>query len=314
MVDIKEVAENIYLIDNRLYGIPKWGSVYLIDEAEKALIDAGPATSVSTVLEGIKKIGVRPEDINYLIVTHIHLDHAGGAGVLLRDMPQAQVVVHHKGARHLVDPTRLVDSVTEAQGEKAMRLFGEVVPIAAERVRSVRGDEIIRLGEKQVLRFIDAPGHAWHELCVYESRNSGLFGGDAIGISVVENEVLLPVTPQPSFDLELYLDTLERLMALKASVIYFAHFGVSDKVQESLQSARDKLQAWDKIVAEAIAEKGFGRAAEEFKAQLYLELEPVRKRKSLYKYLTDGIIAMNVAGYIQYYQQKLEASQRTEVQ
>ncbi|HEY82969.1 MAG TPA: MBL fold metallo-hydrolase [Dehalococcoidia bacterium] len=304
MVDIKEVAENIYLIDNRLYGIPKWGSVYLINESKKALIDAGPTTSVATVLEGIKKIGVEAGDINYVMVTHIHLDHAGGAGVLLESMPQAQVVVHHKGARHLVDPTRLVSSVAETQGEKAMRMFGQVAPIAEERVKPVSGGEVIDLSEKQALRIVAAPGHASHELCIYESRNNGLFSGDAIGISVLENEVVLPVTPEPSFDLEQYLDTLERLMALGASRIYFAHFDASGKVQENLELARNKLQAWDKIIARAIAEGGLERAAEEFRAQLLRELEPVRKRKSLYKYLTDGIIAMNVAGFIKYYQGK----------
>lgn len=308
MVDIKEVVENIYLIDNQLYAIPKWGSVYLIKEEKKALIDTGPTTSASAVLEGIRKAGVSPEEIDYLIVTHIHLDHAGGAGVLLKDMPQAKVVVHHKGAKHLVNPKILVNSVREAQGEEVMRLLGEVVPIEAERVMPVSGDDVLKLGEQQVLKFIDAPGHASHELCIYESRNNGLFSGDAVGISVAENEVLLPVTPPPSFDLELYLNTLERLMTLKATRLYFAHFGVVNKVQESLQLAKDKLQGWDNMVSKAIKEDGFDRAAEKFRAQLYQELEPVRKTESLYKYLTEGLVPLNVAGYIKYYQEKHRAN------
>jgi glyoxylase-like metal-dependent hydrolase (beta-lactamase superfamily II) len=182
-----------------------------------------------------------------------------------------------------------------------------VVPIREERVRAVSGDEVIDLSAQQALRIIDAPGHASHELCIYERRNNGLFSGDAIGISVLENEVVLPVTPEPSFDLERYLDTLEKLMALRASRIYFAHFGASSKVQESLELAKEKLQAWDRIIARAEEEGGLERAAEEFRAQLLRELEPVRKRKSLYKYLTDGIIAMNVAGFIKYYQGKAKS-------
>ena len=308
MVDIKEVAEDIYLIDNQLYSIPKWGSVYLVNEAKKALIDTGPTTSSKAVLEGIKRVGVSPEDIDYLIVTHIHLDHAGGVGTLLKYMPQARVVVHHKGARHLVNPVRLVDSVREAQGEKVMRLLGEVVPVETERVMPVSGDDVIKLSAQQALRFIDAPGHASHELCIYESRNHGLFSGDAVAISVAENKILLPVTPPPSFDLEAYLDTLERLMTLKATALYFAHFGVVDKVQENLQLAMDKLRFWDKIVSKAIKEDGFDWAAEKFRAQLYLELEPVRKTASLYKYLTEGLVPLNVAGYIKYYQDKHKAN------
>jgi len=308
MVDIKEVAENIYMLDNQLYSIPKWGSIYLIDEEKKALIDTGPATSVSTVLDGVKRAGVRPEDIDYLIVTHIHLDHAGGTGVLIKDMPQAKVVVHHRGARHLVNPAKLVSSVLAAQGEEAMRQYGEVVPIETERVTPVCGDDVLRLSEQQVLRFIDAPGHAPHELCIYESRNNGLFSGDAVSISVVENEVLLPVTPPPGFDLESYLDTLERLMLLKATAIYFAHFGVSNKVQESLQLAMDKLRFWDNIVSKAVKEDGFDAAAEKLKTQLYNELEPVRKMESLYKFLTGELIPLNIAGYLKYYQEKHKAN------
>jgi glyoxylase-like metal-dependent hydrolase (beta-lactamase superfamily II) len=308
MVDITEVAQNIYLIDNQLYSIPKWGSVYLVNEAKKALIDTGPTTSSNAVLEGIKRVGVSPEDIDYLIVTHIHLDHAGGVGTLLKDMPQARVVVHHKGARHLVNPVRLVDSVREAQGEKVMRLLGEVVPVETERVMPVSGDDVIKLSAQQVLRFIDAPGHASHELCIYESRNHGLFSGDAVAISVAENRILLPVTPPPSFDLEAYFDTLARLMTLKATALYFAHFGVVDKVQENLQLAMNKLRFWDKIVSKAINEDGFDQAAEKFRTQLYLELEPVRKMASLYKYLTEGLVPLNVAGYLKYYQEKHKAN------
>ena len=308
MVDVREVAENIYLIDNKLYSIPKWGSIYLINEERKALVDTGPTTSANAVLEGIRKTGVRPEDIDYLITTHIHLDHAGGAGFLLRNMPHARVVVHHKGAKHLANPAKLVSSVTAAMGEEMMRKCGEVVPVEEERIKPVGEGDLIEMGDKQVLRFIEAPGHAPHELCIHESRNNGLFSGDAIGVSVADNEVLIPVTPPPSFDLEVYLDTLKRLTLLKASAIYYAHFGASHKVAEDLKLAMGKLQSWADIVVKALDEDGFDSAAKKLRAQLYLELEPARKMNSLYKYLTSGIVALNVAGYIKYYQSKNEAN------
>ena len=303
MVDVKEIAEKIYLIDDQLYSIPKWGSVYLIDEVKKALIDTGPTTSANTVLEGLKQVGVRPEDMDYLIVTHVHLDHAGGAGFLLKGMPQAQVVVHHKGAKYLVNPEKLVGSVMATQGEEAMAKLGEVVPLESEQIKPVNENDELRLSENQVLKFIDAPGHAPHELCIYESRNNGLFSGDAIGISVAENKVLLPLTPPPSFDLALYLDTLERLMVLQVKIIYFAHFGASNKARGNLQQARDRLQVWAEIGAKA-AETGFDSAVKKLKTQMYTELEPVRKMESLYKYLTEELVPMNVAGYLKYYQGK----------
>jgi glyoxylase-like metal-dependent hydrolase (beta-lactamase superfamily II) len=307
VVDINEVAENIFMIDNRLYSLPKWGSVYLINEERKALVDPGPATSVSEVLDGIKKIGVRSEDIDYIIVTHIHLDHAGGAGIIIKDMPRAQVVVHHRGARYLANPARLVSSVIEAQGVEAMARYGDVVPVEMSRLRPVSGGDVIRLSALQMLKFIDAPGHAPHELCIYESRNNGLFSGDAVGVYIAESDILLPATQPPNFDLELWLDTINRLMELKATTIYFPHFGVSAKVQEILQTAIDNLRVWDGIAIEAAKDNGFDGAAERMAAQACARLEPVKKLKPLYEYLVNSSIPSSVDGYIKYYQKKHRA-------
>lgn len=308
MVDIKEISENIYLIDDLLYSIPEWGSVYLLNEEKKAIVDTGPTTSARAVLEGIDKLGVGADEIDYMIVTHIHLDHAGGAGRLLRDMPRAKVVVHHRASRHLVTPDRLVRSVAEAQGEAMMAKIGEVVPVDGQRVVPVAENDEIKLSAGQVLRFLETPGHAPHELCILESRNNGLFSGDAIGVSVAENSVLLPVTPPPSFDLPLYLASLERLVRLDASRIYYAHFGATDRVSEDLRRAADLLQAWDKLVSRAIDEDGFDNAAEKLRQDLCAELEPVRRMELLHKYLTEELVPMNVAGYMKYIRDKRSTS------
>ena len=308
MVDIKEVAENILLIDNELYSIPKWGSVYLINEEKKALADTGPATSVNAVLAGMEKAGVDPGEINYVIATHIHLDHTGGAGELIKHMPQAQVLVHETGARHLVNPERLVKSFASTMGERMMRKTGPVAPIDEKRVVQVSGDEVFKLGDKQSLRFLHTPGHAPHQLCILESRNNGLFSGDAIGISVAEGKVLIPATPPPAFDLELYLSSLQKLLELKASLIYFAHFGATDKVSESIKIAMDKLKTWNTLISQAFDEGGFEAAFTRIRTQLYAELEPARESELLYQYLADGIVAMNVTGFLKYFQDKRNAN------
>lgn len=308
MVDITEVAENIYMIDDQLYSIPKFGSVYLLNEEKKALVDSGPTTSAKVVLDGIRKVGFRPEDITFIIVTHIHLDHAGGAGVLLKGMPQARVVVHHKGARHLVNPAKLINSVMEVEGEEAMVRNGEVVPIEEHRVQAIHNGDTIKLSNKQVLKFIDAPGHAPHELCIFESRNGGVFVGDAVGNRVAGNRILIPITPPPSFGLELYINTLKRLMRLNATTIYFAHFGISNKVQENLQLAIDKLQARNDIIIKAIKENRFDSVAERLIAHACAELEPIKKKmKSLYEYWANVYIPISATGHIKYYQEKYKA-------
>jgi len=309
MVDIAEAAENIYQIDALLYSVPRLSSVYLINEERKALIDSGPTTSVNTVLEGIKKVGVKPDDIDYVIVTHIHLDHAGGAGVLVKSMPKAQVVVHHRGF------SGLVNSVKKISGEETVKNSGEVVPIGVERIKAVYEGDVIGLSERQTLRFIDAPGHAPHELCICESRNNGLFVGDAVGMHHVDanGEVLLPITPPPSFNMELYLSTLQRLMKLNATAIYFAHFGASNRVSENLQKAADILNAWNDVLGEALEKKvKFDAVEEKIIARSYAEIEPARGMRSVYEYLAETLIPLNVAGFRSYYQQKLERDKQEE--
>ena len=307
MVDIKEAAENIFLIDNMLYGIPKWGSVYLLNEEKKALVDTGPATSVDTVLDGIKKLGVDPAEIDYVIATHIHLDHAGGAGELIKSMPRARVMVHEKAARHLVNPERLMKSFASTMGERMVQKTGLVTPIEEAKILPVGGGEVLKLSDGQSLRVLHMPGHAPHQICILESRNNGLFSGDAIGISVAEGKVLMPATPPPAFDYELSLKSLQELMALNAGTIYFAHFDASDKVRESIETALDKTRTWYTLICQAFDDGGYEVAFKKIRAQLYSELEPARESESLYQYLADGIVAMNVTGLLKYFQDKRNA-------
>jgi len=308
MTDVSEVAENIYMIDNQLFRIPRWGSVYLLNEDKKALIETGPTTSAVTVLDGIRKIGVRLKDIAYIIVTHIHLDHAGGAGVLAKEMSQAQVLVHHKGTRHLINPMRLLQSTIDARGNEVIATHGEVLPIETHRLRAIKEGDTISLGNQQILKFIDAPGHAPHELCIYETRNSGLFTGDAVAVYVTECDILLPFHPPPHFDLELCFKTLKRLEDFSAHIIYYSHFGVSDKVPEHISRVREKLMAWDNIVMSAIKEGALKDVSKRLISQAYAEVEPMKGVESLeplYEYLVNVHIPLCAVGHTKYYQEAL---------
>jgi glyoxylase-like metal-dependent hydrolase (beta-lactamase superfamily II) len=306
MVDVGEVAENIYLIDDMVCSIPKMGSVYFLDEEKKVLVDSGPPSSASVVLEGIRKIGARPEDINYIIVTHVHIDHAGGAGVLLRDMPQAQVVVHHRGARHLLKLTELMQSSIKTVGNEIVTKWGEGIPLDPERVLVIHDNDVIQLSEKQTLDFIDAPGHAPHELCVYERRNNGIFTGEALGLYFAKEEVLLPCHPPPSFDLESCGRTIQRLMKLNSSLLYFAHFGVTNRVEEILGMALDRLQIYNDIMAEAIKEDNLHDVQERILAQVAPKLELMRKAPSAYQLVVENLIPWGIAGFVDYYNKQQE--------
>ncbi|MFH0913680.1 MAG: MBL fold metallo-hydrolase [Chloroflexota bacterium] len=302
---VGEVAPRIHLIDNHLYNLSRFGSVYLLDEEKKALVETGPAVCAPYVLEGIREAGFRREEIAYVIVTHIHLDHSGGVGVLLRSLPQAQVIAHYRGAKHLIDPARLVASTIETSGKSVMeQYYGEVLPVPAERVRAVKDGDTLRLSDKQVLTFLDTPGHAPHELCIVESRNKGVFSGDAVGLLVGEGRVLIAAHPPPNFDLEAALRTIDRLLKLKPSRIYFSHFGASERAEETLLHAREKLQTWAAIGEKAIKEGSPEEAVARMVQEVAPDLEPVKGDKTLYDYLLQNSIPRCARGFLKYYREK----------
>jgi len=295
-----KVAENIYLIDAQMYSIPNFTSVYLIAEEKMALVESGPLTSAESILDGIRQLGFDPRDIAYIIVTHIHLDHAGGAGALLEHMPQAKVLVHDRGARHLVDPSRLVKSVEQAWGEEEMKRQGMILPIEPQRVCPLKDGDVIELSQGQKLSIIHAPGHAKHEICIYESRNRGLFTGDAVGIYFPDNEILIPTTPPPDFDLSASISTIERLMELPIEMLLFSHFGVTKNVKETLYAAIRELESWGEVVWKA--REDFEEAVGKLRDQASSELAAVMGNKSLHEYIIDDFVPLCAAGYMNYYQ------------
>jgi glyoxylase-like metal-dependent hydrolase (beta-lactamase superfamily II) len=302
MSDIKEVAANVFAIDDCLYSIPRSGSVYFLAEEKKALIDSGPSTSVSTVLEAIRKLGFKSLEVDYIIITHIHLDHSGGVGTLMESMPQARVVAHQRAVRHLVDPSKLILSSGDAQGKETIRRNGEVLPVDPARITPAFDGDVIRLGRGQTLTLLETPGHAPHELCIREGRNNGVFVGDAVGHYIANMEVMVPVTPPPSFDLELYLQTLDRLLQLKPARLYFAHTDTSDEVPELLQLAAQKLKERDSLIARAAAENRLDEAAQLLTAHICAELGLLNQElPDVYADWAKNDIPMSAAEHVRYY-------------
>ena len=305
MVDAKPVGDRVYLIDDNLYDIPESGSVYLLTGARNALIDTGPATSAEAVLTGIRQLGFQHTDIDYVIITHIHLDHSGGAGNLLKYLTRAKVLAHYKALKHLIDPSKLIASAVAAQGESTLTRNGPVLPVQADKLAPVHDGDIIELDDHQALTLIEAPGHAPHELCILESRNQGLFVGDAVGHFVDGTDVMIPVTPPPSFDMEQYVQTLNRLMKFQASRIYFAHAGTTLQAREQLAAAAEKLTERHAVITRAAAENKLDTAAEMLTEHICAELSLLKTtRKALYDFWTSVDIPMSAAAHVQYYRKK----------
>jgi glyoxylase-like metal-dependent hydrolase (beta-lactamase superfamily II) len=198
----EQIAPGVLEIDTLLGGWERVTAGYLLDGPAPLLIETGSQSSVPVLLDALHSIGVGPNELAGVAVTHIHLDHAGGVGDVARAFPSATVYVHQKGARHLVDPTRLVDSAARVYGELLDSLYGRLAPTPAERLHVLADCEELRLGSGRVLTTVDSPGHAKHHLALHDSVSGILFAGDAVGVRLPDAGVLRPATPPPDFDFD----------------------------------------------------------------------------------------------------------------
>lgn len=251
-------TENVFMIGPELFGITP-GSSYLIDSENTILVETGTSRNTPDLLKRISDLGV--ESLDYIAVTHIHLDHAGGAGYLLEEFPEARIIVHERGAEHLVDPSVLKKSAREAIGE-LFDYYGEIKPVPRGGIISVSGGEKIDLGGYRELIPIDCPGHAPHHLCYYYSGDEILFTGDAAGIYYSERNELHPTTPPPNFDLEKSLKTLKNLRRLDLSLLAYTHWGWSNTPRENLRVYGDILSDWVEEVEEARDDLGESKVVE----------------------------------------------------
>ena len=247
-----EVAEGITAIDTFYGGRERYTAAYLLSAAEPAIVETGPAMSEEPVVAGLSRLGIGAEDLAHIVVTHIHLDHAGGAGRIASRFPRATVWVHEAGAPHLVDPTRLVASATRIYGPDRMAsLFGAVDPVPASRIRSLAGGDSVSLGDRS-LRAEYAPGHAKHQVALVDSATGAVFTGDALGIHPPDLPVLRPATPPPDYDLELALDTIERIRGLAGEMVLFSHFGPVREVDHICDLAVARYRRWTEAVGHAL--------------------------------------------------------------
>jgi glyoxylase-like metal-dependent hydrolase (beta-lactamase superfamily II) len=228
--------------------------VYLVDTpAGLALFDCGPATCVPALTEGLRGRGLELTDIRHLLLSHIHLDHAGAAGVLVREHPGLQVHVSAVGAPHLVDPSRLERSARRLYGDEFDHLWGELAPVPRENIHETT-DRVVGL------ECFPSPGHASHHVC-YLDDDGTLYAGDAAGVRVQPSRFVLPPTPPPEFDLDTWERTLDEIEARNPERLALIHFGVADDRHEHLRQLRRRLRDWTARVGEGATEEEFAAAA-----------------------------------------------------
>ena len=220
-----KVSERVYLLDTYALGQPGTVSAYLVKGPKPTLVDCGYASSYENVLKGLAELGTMPSDVRYIIPTHVHLDHAGAAGRLLKEMSNAQVVAHEKSVPHLVDPTRLIESSSKVFGASIMALYGLPDPIPRDRTTAVGNEASLDLGDGLSATLVHTPGHAPHQISVVLERPKVMFTADAVGIVYPGMKALIPTTPPPSFNPGELVATIGNLRQTKPSELLVPHFG-----------------------------------------------------------------------------------------
>lgn len=244
------VADGVYGLDLNLLGLPRYGACYIVrGEREVALVEVGTSLAVPRILEGLESLGIPPDAVRYIVCTHVHLDHAGAAGHLVSLLPRAQVVIHSRSVRHLVDPSRLLAGVEEAVGE-LFPLYGTVRPLPPDRLLPAEG-ACLELGGGVRLVGIPTPGHS-RDHVAYEVPHAGLlFTGDAAGVSLLDHTLVRPVTVPPAFDPAEMLRSLALLRARRPRGLCFTHFGVSWEPEQTFGRLEAMLREWDTLARTA---------------------------------------------------------------
>ena len=248
----KDEGQGITCIETH-FQRPGLASCYLIQSAgEAALIDTGTARTTDNIMQLLALLNIAPGQVRYVIPTHVHLDHAGGAGQLMQRLPEAELVMHHFGARHMIDPSKIAAGSSEVYGEEEFaEQFVELLPIDEQRVIPATDGLQIELG-KRALTCIDTAGHARHHICIWDQQSRGVFSGDTFGLAYPELTtekgpfMVLPSTPT-QFDPASWHRTLDRLMALQPSRMYLTHYGAIENLQKPASVLHEEIDAYVEI-------------------------------------------------------------------
>ena len=271
MAEYVALAHGIYCID-ALYIKPQVASIYLLQQADEAvIIETGTFYSVSNVLATLAELGIAKSRIKYVIPTHVHLDHAGGASEMMKHFDQASLIIHPRGVRHMIDPQKLIAGTIAVYGEeKFNRLYGNIEPICEARVIVAQDLDHFDVGGRQLV-FFDTPGHARHHFCIYDQLSNGVFTGDTFGISYAPMKQLarglIPTTPPVQFDPVALHASISRIMSFNPDRLYLTHYGEFDNPASQVSSFNDWIDEYVNLCERQDC------AAEDFEATLEQALQ-----------------------------------------
>ena len=295
MIKVRQLIDEIYRLETKLPLVaPSQFTVYLIKESQGVVIDPGPAILVPQIQEAMVKLGIK--DLEYVIPTHIHIDHAGAIGRLAQLYPGAKVVVHPAGMKHVIDPSRLIESTKTVFGPDFENHLGPIIPVPQSQLKPVDDGEVIKVGSRE-LQFFHTPGHAPHQIAILDRSVNGLFSGEALGLPGQGNKpFVLPAVAPPSFDHEVYLETMEKLRKLKPGLIFYSHGGMEKEPDKLIAIAKENTRLLGDLILKALKD---GEAGETISRKLR---EAAREHFGIE--LSDMDLEMTVGGYTMYYRKK----------
>ncbi|NJK78964.1 MAG: MBL fold metallo-hydrolase [Chloroflexaceae bacterium] len=251
-MELIKIDDHITAIDHDLIARPGIGATYVVQGDDIALIETGTSYTVQKTLAGLEYLGIRREAVGHILCTHVHMDHAGGAGYLAAVLPNASVYIHRMTGQHLVDPSRLLPSVRRAVGEDAWPYHGDIKPIDADRLKPAE-DLRLDLGNDVILQAVPTPGHSADHIAYHELKSGGMFIGDGASVSMSRLDLTFPVAPPPGYDLAQHKATVQMLRGLDISRFYITHFGAYNDVPGLLNLTDEKLDELHGMVQKALA-------------------------------------------------------------
>ena len=306
MAAATQLRSGVWQISLPFLGEPGIVGSYLLNGGDEiALIDPGPGSMLEAQLAAIRESGLDPADVTHLVLTHIHLDHAGMTGSLLRSMPKATVYVHSKGAPHLIDPSKFIASAERIYGKRMEELWGAIEPVPQERIKVIEDGDVLNIAGRR-LEVHYTPGHAVHHVVFFDVHSGELFAGDVAGVRLQGTDYVRPPTPPPDLDIEAWSASIDKLKKLKPDMLYIAHFGPTTNVTSHLEHLREKLYSWGDFILVAMRD---GKNEAEITEMLIKQSQPELQRATsdahaIARYEIATNYAMTVQGYMRYWKLK----------
>jgi glyoxylase-like metal-dependent hydrolase (beta-lactamase superfamily II) len=302
------LASGIDYVDLNFLGRPEIiATAVLRGAGGVALVDPGPTTTLENLRAALERKGLAFADVRQLLLTHIHLDHAGAAGSLLLENPSIEVLVHERGAPHLIDPSKLLASATRLYGEADMaRLWGKVLPVPADRVRPLAGGERVTAGGRE-LQVAYTPGHASHHVSYFDPESRVAFVGDTAGIRRSPGSFIMPPTPPPDIDLDAWRESEARILAWNPDTLFLTHFGPYQGTRLHFQELMDRLGEWSRLVRRLLADVSLSDDDRQsrFVDEVLLDMRRILGDESAAQYNRAGRLDYSWQGLARYWRKRL---------